>query len=280
MRSYDPMTPRIWQVESMERENHDTYTIVLRSLSGEKFDSQPGQFNMLYAHGVGEVAISISGDTSNHDTITHTIRAVGAGTLALEKLGAGDSIGVRGPFGTAWPTGTLIDKDVIIIVGGIGLAPLRPVIYHLASLDNDRNEKNLKTTMIYGARSPEDRIFIDELKQWSKLPGWDIISTVDKQASNWDGCIGHVTDYFPTNLENPANTILLSCGPEIMMSSAAEKMKELGIPEDNIYLSMERNMNCGIGLCGHCQTGPYFICKDGPVFSYPSIQHLIGIKEI
>lgn len=235
---------------------------------------------MLYAYGVGEVAISISGDTSKQETITHTIRTVGAGTRALEKLKVGSSIGLRGPFGTAWPMEKANDKDVIIVVGGIGLAPLRPVVYHMASLYEERAKKDLKTTVIYGSRSPEDRIFKEELQEWRKLANWDLISTVDKPTPDWKGETGLVTKHFPTSLGNPANTIIMSCGPEIMMSASAEKLKELGVPDENIYLSMERNMNCGIGLCGHCQTGPYFICKDGPVFNYPSINHLIGIKEI
>lgn len=276
----DPMTPEVWQVASIEKENIDTFTIVLKSASGKKFESFPGQFNMLYVHGVGEVAISISGDTSKHDIITHTIRVVGAGTRALEKLKAGSSVGLRGPFGTTWPIDKIADKDVIIVVGGIGLAPLRPVIYHLASANEERVGNNLKTTVIYGSRLPEDRIFKNELGGWQKLPNWDFISTVDKLTPDWKGKTGLVTKHFPDSLKNPANIIVLSCGPEIMMSASAEKLKELGVPDENIYLSMERNMNCGIGLCGHCQTGPYFICKDGPVFSYPSIKHLMGIKEI
>ena len=280
MRKHDPMTPEIWQIMSTQKENTDTFTIVLKSASGKKFESHPGQFNMLYAHGVGEVAISISGDTSKQDTITHTIRTVGAGTRALEKLKSGSSVGLRGPFGTTWPIDKAADKDVIIVVGGIGLAPLRPVIYHLASSNQERSKRGLKTTIIYGSRSPDDQIFRDELTKWQKLPDWDFISTVDKPTPEWEGETGLVTKHFPASLKNPANTIVMSCGPEIMMSASAQKLKELGIPEENIYLSMERNMNCGIGLCGHCQTGPYFICKDGPVFSYPRIKRLMGIKEI
>ncbi len=280
MRKHDPMTPEVWQVESIEKENIDTFTLVLRSASGKKFESHPGQFNMLYAHGVGEVAISISGDTSKLDTITHTIRTVGAGTRALEKLKPGSSIGLRGPFGTAWPIEKIGNKDVIIVVGGIGLAPLRPVIYHIAAANKERVQKNLKTTVIYGSRSPDDQIFKEELLSWQKLPNWDFICTVDKPTPGWKWESGLVTKHFPDSLKTPANTIIMSCGPEIMMNASAEKLKELGVPEDNIYLSMERNMNCGIGLCGHCQTGPYFICKDGPVFSYPRIKRLMGIKEI
>lgn len=280
MRKHDPMTPEVWQVASIGKENSDTFTLVLRSASGKKFESHPGQFNMLYAHGVGEVAISISGDTSKHEIITHTIRTVGAGTRALEKLKPGSSVGLRGPFGTAWPIDKIENKDVIIVVGGIGLAPLRPVIYHIVSTNKERVQKNLKTTVIYGSRSPDDQIFKEELLLWKQLPNWEFVSTVDNPTPDWKGKSGLVTKHFPASLENPANTIIMSCGPEVMMSASAQKLKGLGIPEDNIYLSMERNMNCGIGLCGHCQAGPYFICKDGPVFSYPSIKRLMGIKEI
>lgn len=276
----DPMIPQVWHVVSMMKENSDTFTMVLKPDNGDKFAFESGQFTMLYAHGVGEMAISISGDASVNNSVTHTIRAVGAGTRALEKLEAGHSVGLRGPFGSSWPVDKIKDKDVIIVAGGIGLAPLRPVIYYLLAANNERVKNNLKTTIIYGSRSPDDQIFKDELTEWQKIQNWDFICTVDKPATDWKGNVGLVTKYFPASLPYPTNTIVLTCGPEIMMSASAEKLKELGLPGENIYLSMERNMNCGIGLCGHCQMGPHFICKDGPVFRYPDIKHLMGIKEI
>lgn len=274
------MIPHIWQVVSNTHENHDTFTIVMRPSEGGKFSFEPGQFTMLYAHGVGEMPISISGDPTIQHTLTQTIKLVGKGTMALQKLEAGSSIGVRGPFGTAWPMHKIDDRDAIIVTGGIGLAPLRPVIYHLASIHKERSEKKLRTTVIYGARSPQDRIYADEVEKWEKLTGWDFITTVDKPDPGWKGKTGLVTNHFPATLNKPLETIVMSCGPEIMMSSSAKKLKELGIPEDNIYLSMERNMNCGIGLCGHCQMGRHFICKGGPVFSYPEIKQLMEVHEI
>ena len=282
----DPMVPTIYRVATYKKESYDTFTIGLKpSLTpqlheiepgGIQFNSAPGQFNMLYVFGMGEVPISISESPAEGGLLTHTTRDVGSITKAMFALKVADTIGVRGPFGSHWPVEKTIGKDVILVAGGIGLAPLRPVIQML--LANRRNYGRI--IILYGARSPRDIIFKENLQKWKAQPGVILYITVDRGSSTWHGSVGVVTRLIPQVRFDPANTIAMICGPEIMMQYTVEALKQRGLSGDDIYVSMERNMKCAIGFCGHCQFGPHFICKDGPVFTYDQLSSLFQKAEI
>ncbi len=272
------MLPALATVRRVIWETDDTYTLLIDPprANGRSFAFSAGQFNMVYAFGTGESAISISSDPSRPNMLAHTIHRVGTVTSALSRLRRGDTIGLRGPFGTAWPIEEAVGKDVCIAAGGIGLAPLRPVIYTLLR----RREEFGRIMILYGARSPLDLLYRVELEEWSKAANAEVIITVDRGDSSWKGHIGVVTGLFSyLKMDTPA-TLAMVCGPEVMMKYTCEELERRGLAAERIYLSMERNMKCGVGLCGHCQFGPKFICKDGPVFSLPQIKHLLDRKEI
>lgn len=265
----DPMLPRIYRVEKRVRETADTYTLTLVPASGPgDFAFAPGQFNMLTAFGVGEVPISISGDPARPLPLTHTIRAVGAVTKALCRLQKGDQLGVRGPFGTSWPLPEAQGNDLLIVAGGLGLAPLRPAIYYVL---NHRAAYG-SVEIVYGARTPADMLYPQELMRWRGRFDLRVRVTVDQATPDWRGNVGVVTAIIPRIRFDPPHTTVLVCGPGIMMRFVVQEFLKRGVREENIFLSLERTMKCGIGFCGHCQLGPVFICKDGPVFSYARIK--------
>jgi NAD(P)H-flavin reductase len=232
---------------------------------------------MLYVFGIGEVPVSISGDPEQQHRLVYTVRSVGPATHALVSRRPGDSIGVRGPFGTAWPLAEARGKDVLIIAGGIGLAPLRPAIYQIFR----RREEYARIILLYGARSPRDLLYRKELSSWSHSPGSQVLTTVDYGGVNWRGRVGVVTTLFRYLRLHPGRTVVLTCGPEIMMRYViADLTENRGVPAGDIYLSMERNMKCAVGFCGHCQYGPHFICKDGPIFSYNRLRSLLEKHEV
>ena len=274
----NPMVPQFVRISKMIWETEHVYTIYLNpgeELNG-KFNFKPGQFNMLYVFGIGEAAISISSSPYKPRTIIHTIHKVGTVTSSLSKLKKGSYVGIRGPFGKGWPVEESKRKDVCILAGGIGLAPLRPVIYSLF-----KNRKDYgKITILYGARTPQDMLYRVELEQWSKLTDVRVEVTVDRGDQSWKGNIGFAANLLSYVQLDNKNTVTMVCGPEMMMKYSIEELVEKGIPEENIYLSLERNMKCAVGFCGHCQYGPKFICKDGPVFNYPEIKYLFERKEI
>jgi NAD(P)H-flavin reductase len=274
----DPMMPQPAVIRRVVWETEDTFSLMIEpdSEHGHPFRFLPGQFNMLYVFGVGESAISISSDPSKQNIITHTIHRLGFVTSALAGLKRGDIIGLRGPFGAGWPVDKAKGMDVCIITGGIGLAPLRPVLYSLF-----RNRKDYgRIMLLYGARSPLDMLYRVELEQWGKLPNVDILITVDHGDTSWKGHIGVVTKLFSYVDINAPKTISMICGPEIMMKFTIQELLQRGVPSEQIFISMERNMKCGIGLCGHCQCGSKFVCKDGPVFALPQISYFLEKKEI
>ncbi|WP_337867737.1 FAD/NAD(P)-binding protein [Meiothermus sp.] len=277
----DPMQPRPFRVARALRETADVVTLELEAQSGPPLTFRPGQFTMLYVFGVGEVPISISGDPYKPERLVHTIRRVGLVTEALCKLRKGDVVGVRGPFGSHWPMEQARGNDVVVVAGGIGLPPLRPAIYHLLRHRRDYG----RIYLLYGARTPADLLFPEELQRWqhtlSHASGaWPVRVTVDRAVGAWDGSVGLVTELIPHLHLDPPHTTALMVGPEVMMRFTIAELKRRGVPEENLYLSMERNMKCAVGFCGHCQLGPHFICKDGPVFAFPQVRDWMMRKEV
>jgi len=271
------MVPRPYRVERVRQETSDTFTMELESEGGPRdLPFAPGQFNMLYAFGVGEVPISISGDPARRSVLIHTTREVGMVTRAMRKLKTGDSLGVRGPFGVGWPVKEARGADVVIVAGGIGLAPLRPALCQVLAARNYYG----KVVLLYGTRTPADILFRRELQQWHSRFDLEVHVTVDRAMGNWRGNVGVVTSLIRRALFDPDSTVAMVCGPEVMMRFTVQELETRGVSAENIYISMERNMKCAVGFCGHCQYGPTFICKDGPVFSYDRIRRLFAIREI
>jgi NAD(P)H-flavin reductase len=264
-------------VKKVTWETDDTFTLQIDpGVPGGTFEFLPGQFNMLYVFGLGEAAISISSDASQGGTLAHTIHRVGTVTTGLAQVKRGSVIGLRGPFGSGWPITAARGKDVCIVAGGIGLAPLRPVMYALL---RERTAYE-RIILLYGARSPLDLLYRVELEEWAKEHNVEVLVTVDRGDSSWKGYIGVVTTLFSYVKLDARATVGYVCGPETMMKYTIDEMERRGLAEDQIYLSMERNMKCAVGFCGHCQYGPEFICKDGPVFPLPRIRHLLDKKEL
>ena len=273
--SKDIMVPALCPIESVRKDTHDTFTLELAPVETH-FMFKPGQFNMLYVFGVGEIPISISGDPGKPKILVHTTRAVGAVTKAMRALKRGDVIGVRGPFGSHWPVENMIGNDVVIVAGGIGLAPLRPALYSLLA----EREKYGKIVLLYGTRSPADILYKSELERWRSRFDLEVYITVDRAMEGWRGNVGVVTTLIRKAPFDPDNTMALVCGPEVMMRYTVLELNKRGIMLPNIFVSMERNMKCAVGLCGHCQLGNVFICKDGPVFGYDQIETLFAMREI
>ncbi len=273
----DPMIPSLYKITSHNDETIDTFTVELQPVDNtQTFEFLPGQFCMLHAFGIGESAISISGDPKVKNIITHTIKQVGSVTKILEALNFGSTIGVRGPFGKAWPVKETVGKNVVIVAGGIGLAPLRPMIYHIQA----NREQYKKVWLFYGARTPKDVIYEDEISKWRKRGDIDINLTVDKGGLLWRGGVGTVTALMEKNQIEVNNTIALVCGPEIMIHFSVLSLEKMGFSKEAIYVSMERNMQCGLGYCGHCMCGSKFICKDGPVLKYSEAEQLLKVREL
>jgi len=273
----NPMLTYAYRIERMWKETYDTFTFEVVPKNGSGIGSfAPGQFNMLYVTGVGEVPISICGDPAKTESLIHTTRAVGTVTTAMRKLGRGDTLGVRGPYGTHWPVEEAKGRDVVIIAGGIGLPPLRPSIYHILSNRSDYG----KFVFLYGARTPEDLVYRGEVEKWRRRSDIAVDVTVDRGTGDWRGNVGVVTTLIPKAAFDPSRSIAMLVGPEIMMRFTIAELQKRGVPNESIYISMERNMKCGFGFCGHCQLGPFFVCKDGPVFSYSRIKEFFGKGEI
>jgi NAD(P)H-flavin reductase len=276
-RAGDPMRPEPFQVRHVTKETGDTFTLTLAPLAEPRFRPfAPGQFNMLYVFGVGEVPISISGDPARPEVLVHTIRAVGATTRAMQKLQRGDWVGVRGPFGTAWPVDKAHGHDVILIAGGIGLAPIRPALYHVLL------HRGLygRVVLLYGARTPRDMLFSRELREWRSRFDVVVDVTVDRATMEWQGSVGVVTKMVQRSPFDPQSAMAFICGPEVMIRYAAQALQQRGTAGSSILVSMERNMKCAVGVCGHCQFGPWFVCKDGPVFRYDRIERFFGMREV
>ena len=274
----DPMIPAAWRVADRWDETHDTFSLSLEPAGDRgEFSFAPGQFNMLYSFGAGECAISISSDPASADgKLVHTIRRVGTVTSALSRMKTGDQIGLRGPFGKPWPMEEMRGRDLVFVAGGIGLAPLRPAILHALSHRADYGH----IVILPGAHAPEDVLYAAELDRWGALDGVESGLTVDRAEEGWKRGVGVVTKLIPKAVFDASNAAALICGPEIMMRYTAVELRKRGVTDGQIFVTMERNMKCAVALCGHCQLGPEFICKDGPVFRFDRIAFWFAQREV
>jgi NAD(P)H-flavin reductase len=269
-----PMTPRPFRVLRRRRETSDTWTLELEPMDGEPLDVGPGQFTMLYAFGIGEVPISVSGEAGG--PLIHTVRAVGAVSSAICASRPGAVLGVRGPFGNTWPVEAAAGSDVVVVAGGIGLAPLRPAVYHVLAHRDAYGD----VAVLYGSRTPGDLLFTRELERWRGRFDLQVDVTVDQALKGWRGKVGVVPKLITDARFDPGSTVAMVCGPEIMMRFAAEALLDRGLPAERIYVSMERDMKCGLGYCGHCQLGATLICRDGPVYRWDEIRPLMEVREL
>ncbi|WP_417566551.1 FAD/NAD(P)-binding protein [Marinobacter sp.] len=275
MISDDPMVPRPVRVLRRQQELETTWTLELEPGPAGARPGLPGQFNMLYVFGVGEVPISLSGDAEQTEALVHTVRAVGPVSRKLVALKTMDTVGLRGPFGAGWPMTQGEGADLLIVAGGLGLAPLRPVIYHVLR----HRERYGRVILLYGTRSPQDILYSAQLEEWRKRSDFEVHITVDHAGSGWQGKVGVVPALVPTLGFDPEDTVAMVCGPEIMMRFTVNALRDAGVDDEAIYLSMERNMKCALGHCGHCQFGATFVCKDGPVLSLDRLRGLLSLKE-
>ena len=273
----DAMLPEVATISAVKPETPGvaTYTIALQNQEArQNYRFQPGQFNMLYLPGIGEAAISISSDPAEPSELLHTIRVAGNVTSAIDKLGAGGPLGVRGPYGSHWPVETAQGGDLIFVGGGIGLAPLRSAIYSVIQ----NRDKYQQVSILVGARSPEDLLYPKEYDSW-RAHDIDVLSTVDRAEASWQGRVGVVPMVFYSLRPEPRRTTVFTCGPEIMMRFVVYEALARRIPEERIFVSLERNMKCAIGFCGHCQYGPTFLCKEGPVLSFERVQAFFNVED-
>lgn len=263
-----------WVVERVQ-ESPGIFTLNLRldeNSAQAAYRFTPGQFNMLSVHGVGEVPISISSDPDDAHHIGHTIRALGRVTQALSALKPGDALGLRGPYGRGWPLEDMTGKDVVLVTGGLGCAPVVSVIHYILR----RRERVRRVVIMQGVKHADDLIWREQYQKWATLPDVQVLLAASQGSALWPWHVGRPTELFEQAGFDPANTVALMCGPEGMMKTSASILAQRGVPESNIHLSMERNMQCATGHCGHCQIGPLFTCRDGPVFAWPEIKALIA----
>ena len=268
------MVPRPFRVHRRRRETSDTWTLTLEPLAGDGIDPLPGQFTMLYAFGIGEIPVSVSGVTNG--LLTHTVRSVGAVSGAICAAKAGAVLGVRGPFGTTWPLAEASGGDVVVVAGGVGLAPLRTAVQ---SLERTRTAYG-EVTLLYGGRTPGDLLFRRELEQLRRRGKLDLDVTVDTAQHGWAGRVGVVPKLISTARFDPGSAVALVCGPEVMMRFAVAALLQRGVAPEHIHLSMERNMQCAVGHCGHCQLGPTLVCRDGPIYRYDELAPLLEVREL
>jgi NAD(P)H-flavin reductase len=268
------MVPVSFRVAQREQDTADTWTLTLEPLSGPGPSIAPGQFMMVYAFGTGEVPISVSGPPDRPGPVVLTVRAVGAVTTAICNSGPGTTLGLRGPFGTPWPVEGATGGDVVVMAGGIGLAPLRSIVLRVL----EQRARYGNAAVLYGARTPGDLLYSSLFDEWRRTV--DVEVTVDTAGPDWLGRVGVVTKLLPGARFRPERTTAFVCGPEIMMRFAARALLERGVSAERIFVSMERHMDCGIGLCGHCQLGPTLICRDGPVYPYSALAPWLEVREL
>ena len=270
------MIPVPYRVAARSTDLADTYTLEVEPIADVLPSPRAGQFNMLWAFGVGEVPISISRTSARARVMHHTVRAVGATTRALCSLTEGDTLGVRGPFGRGWDMQSARGRDVIVIAGGLGLAALRPIVDTII----EQRDTFGRVAVLMGARSPDEVLFHDELSEWRSRVDLDVEVTVDHARAGWHGNVGVVTSLIPRIAIDPDAVFAFVCGPEIMMRFASSALRDAGVPAERIQLSLERNMACAIAHCGHCQLGPTFVCREGPVYTLDAIAPLLNVKAL
>lgn len=282
----DPSIPFEVCIRWIKKETRDTATYAMKITNREiakSYSFEPGQFNMLSIPGIGEAPISISSAPTEHE-ILHTVRVAGDVTTHLARLRSGDVLGMRGPFGNRWPLEEVEDRDLIIIAGGLGIAPLRSVIRHMISLERAKKPSagslSGKKILLYGAKTPKDIVFRDEFPRYKDV--FHVWLTVDKADPEeyWKGEVGLIPVLFKNIAVDPLRSVVFMCGPEIMMAILAKDLTTRGIPAEKIFVSMERNMNCGMGWCGHCLFGPAMVCTDGPIFRLSDIWDFWSIREV
>jgi NAD(P)H-flavin reductase len=270
------LMPQPYRIASVRQDLADTFSLEMVPVSEERPGFAPGQFNMIYVFGIGEIPISISGTNSDCAGYLHTVRAVGAVSRAIARLSPGDQVGIRGPFGSGWPIDRSEGADIVFVAGGLGLAPLRPAIIAVLA----QRIRYGRVVILSGSRSPADILFRQELEQWRQRLDLDIQVTVDHADRTWHGHVGVVPALLARADFDPSETVAFVCGPEIMMRFAARNLLDMGVSAEGIYISMERNMKCAMGHCGHCQFGPDFICLNGPVLRYDRISSRLFLREI
>lgn len=273
----DLLTPRPSVIVDIHHEARgiSTYTLELKDPHlRDSFRFEPGQFNMLYLPGIGESPISISSDPADPTRLGHTIRVVGNVTQAVARLRAGSIIGLRGPYGSSWPVDRAVGHDVLVVAGGIGLAPLRSAIYHFVR----HRSAYGRIQILIGARVPEDLLYIGEYDKWREHE-IEVVETVDRADEEWKGRVGVVPMLFYALRPDPKRTVVFTCGPEIMMRFVIFESMARRVPKDRIFVSIERNMKCGVAMCGRCQYGPLFLCKDGPVLSFDRLEPFFSVEE-
>jgi NAD(P)H-flavin reductase len=269
------LLPVAYRVTGRTRETMDTWTLELEPV-GTEIVPRPGQFAMLSVPGVGEVPISTSGLPQADGVLTHTVRAVGAVTARLCATEPGGFVGVRGPFGTTWPLERAVGRDLLLVAGGIGLAPLRPAVLDVLAHRGDYRV----VTVLVGARTPGDLLYREELEGWRREGAIDVLVTVDAAGSEWGGRVGVVTTILSEAAYEPRHTTAFVCGPEIMMTLTARALVLRGVLREQVWISTERAMECGVGHCGHCQLGPFLICRDGPVFRLDAIERFTEVRQL
>jgi anaerobic sulfite reductase subunit B len=268
------MVPAAYRVAARERDTVDTWTLSLEPAGGPAPAIAPGQFMMVTVFGVGEVPISVSGSPFAAGPVVLTVRAVGAVSRAICASVPGAVLGLRGPFGNEWPVDAAAGGDVVVVAGGIGLAPLRPVV--LRALE--RRGEYGSVSVLYGARTPGDLLYTGQLAEWTGVA--DVATTVDTAGAAWSGRVGVVTKLLGGARFRPEAATAFVCGPEVMMRFAALALLEAGVPAARVHVSMERHMDCGVGLCGHCQLGPTLICRDGPVYTWEQAAPWLEVREL
>jgi NAD(P)H-flavin reductase len=270
------------EIVGLKQETSDVKTYTVRLVDGSRFGFRPGQFNMVSVIGIGEAAISMSSDPDGLDAIEwgswqHTVRRVGNVTKAIDRLQVGDRFYIRGPYGNGWPPGYPLqrvgaNRDLVVIAGGVGLAPLRPAVYRRLAKKTGRLE------ILYGARTPEDMLFRDEFRNWEQ-DGARLMLTADKiaEGADWPCRVGLVTALLDEMEIMPGQGHVFICGPEVMMKSVVGELTVRGWPLEEVFLSLERRMECGQATCGRCQVDDVYVCQDGPVFSYAVVKELLGV---
>lgn len=270
-----PEPAEILEKRSFGPEIHSYRLRLLDPAARPRFDFVPGQFNMVYVPGVGEVAISLSSDPDDED-LEHTIRIVGRTTRVIDGLEPGDVLGLRGPYGNGWPLAESRFKDVLVITGGLGCAPVTGAIDYMFR----RRASYGHLTILHGVKKPADLVHRARFEDWRREPGTTVLLTTDQPDRAWRDRSGVVTELFEEVRVDPGRTVVFLCGPEVMMRYAVRELRARAVPDERIYLSLERNMHCGIGVCGHCQLGPLFLCKDGPIFSWKRIGQYFSVSGL